>query len=121
VGSGVDGDVGVAGRVVGEPVLADSVGERAGQRRHAAVQGDAATSGGELFTYEAGDVVVGEVLEADRAQRGGEVLADVVGIAGHGCRFERSLLVLEPAGEVLRHGLTVVDVDGGPLAGHDAV
>jgi hypothetical protein len=55
---------------VSEAVLADGVGERAGQGGHAPAQRDAAASGGELIAYEAGDVVVGEVLEADRAQGG---------------------------------------------------
>jgi hypothetical protein len=73
---------------VGEPVVADGVGERAGQRRHAAVQGDVAASGGELGADEAGDVVVGEFLEPDGAERGNEVLVDVVEVAGHGGRLQ---------------------------------
>jgi hypothetical protein len=93
----------------------------AGEGGHAAAQGDAAAAGGELVAYEVGDVVVGEVFEADCAQGGGEVLADVVGVAGHGRCLEPGLLVLEPSVQVLRHGLAVVDVDPGFLAGQDVV
>jgi hypothetical protein len=68
--SRLPGEVRVAGGIVGEAVLADGVAERAGQGGHAPAQRDAATSGGELIAHEASDVVVGEVFEADRAQRG---------------------------------------------------
>jgi hypothetical protein len=73
---------------VGEPVVADGIGERAGQRRHAAVQGDAAAPGGELGADEAGDVVVGEFLKPGGAERGNEVLVDVVEVAGHCGRLQ---------------------------------
>lgn len=118
--SGRAGDDCVAGGIVGEAVLADCVAERAGQGGHAPAQRDAATSGGELIAHEAGDMVVGEILEADRAQRGGEVLVDVVDVAGQGRRLEPGLLVLEPAVQVVRHGLSIVDVDPGLFAGQDA-
>jgi hypothetical protein len=106
---------------VGESVVADGVGERAGERRYAAVRGDVAASGGELGADEAGDVVVGEFLEADRSERGNEVLVDVVEVAGHRGRLQRPLFDLEPRLEMLGHGLAVVDVDAGLFAGQHPV
>ncbi len=55
-------------------MLAHGVAERAGQRRDATVDGDRPTSGRELFTDPGGDVVMGQLLEPDRPEGGGEVL-----------------------------------------------
>jgi hypothetical protein len=71
----------------------------------------------ELCADEAGDVVVGEFLEADRSERGGQVFVDVVEVAGHRGRLQRPLFALEPRLEILGHGLAVVDVDAGLFAG----
>jgi hypothetical protein len=106
---------------VQKTVLAHGVAERAGQRRDAAVHGDRAPASRELLGDPGSDVVVGELLEPDRAEGGVEVLGDVVAVAGHRRRLERVGLVLNPGGEVVREGLAVVAVDAGAFAGQDTV
>jgi hypothetical protein len=63
---------------------------------------------GELALDEVGDVVMGQLLESDGPEGGGEVLADVVVVAGHRGRLEAALFELQPRVEVLGDGLVVV-------------
>jgi hypothetical protein len=64
---------------------------------------------------------MGQLLEPDRPEGGGEVLGDVVAVAGHGRRLEGEGLVLDPGGEIVGEGLAVVAVDAGAFAGQDPV
>ena len=72
----------VAGGVVLQAALPDGVAEGAGQGRDQAADRGWAAACGELLVDEAGDVQVVELLEADGAERGDQVLVDVVGVDG---------------------------------------
>lgn len=102
-------------------MLADGIAERAGECCYAAVDGDRSAARRELFADPRGDVVVGQFLETDCPEGGGEVLGDVVAVAGHGRGLERVRLVLDPGAQVVGEGLTVVAVHAGAFAGQDAV
>jgi hypothetical protein len=110
----------VAGRVVLQAALPDGVAECAGQGRDKAADGGGSAACGELLVDEAGDVQVVELLEANGAERGNEILDDVVGVDGGGGRLERSGLFRQPRGEVVGDGLPVVEPDPGALAVEDA-
>lgn len=63
-------------------MVVDGVAEGAGECCEALVDGDFASVLGELGVDEAGDVLVAEVVEADAAEGGDEVVEGVVAIGG---------------------------------------
>ena len=106
----------VAGGIVGQPALADRVVQGAGQRGDAPAHGDWATATGQLGADELVDVLVGEAFQPDRTEGRQQIVVQIVVVSGHGGRLELPGLSIQPADQVVRDGLRVVDVDAGPFA-----
>lgn len=113
---GPAGDLRVAGSVVLETVCPAGVVERGRQGGDTPAQGHQASPGAELAADELGDVLMVKALEADRAERGDEIVVQVGVVAVDRVRFAGRRLGLEPVVQVFGDGLGVVDADACPLA-----
>ena len=96
--------------------MTDRVVQGAGQGGDAPAHGDRAAATGELSADELVDVLVGEAFQPDRAEGRQQIVVQVVVVSGHGGRLEAPDLSIQPANQVVRDSLRVVDVDAGPFA-----
>lgn len=100
---------------MGEAVLADGVAERAGEGGQAPVEGDPAAAGRELAGDEGRDVPVRELVELEGAERGDQVVAHVVAVAGHRRRLQHERLRRQPRVQVRGDGLVRVRIEAARL------
>jgi hypothetical protein len=75
---------------------------------------------GESVVDELPDVFVAEVFQPYGADRGDEVVIDVVAVAQDGVGLQVLGLRVQPGGEVLGDGLGVVEMDAGAFALEDS-
>jgi hypothetical protein len=62
------------------------------------------------------DVQVGEAFQPDGAEGRQEIVVQVVTVAGHRGRLEPACLGVQPADQIVRDGLRIVEVDTGTFA-----
>lgn len=102
-------------------MVAYGVAECTGEGGRNAVDGDSASSGGELGLDEGCDVGVAEIVEGEVAESGDEVGGDVAAVADHRGRLQYQFLRFEPGAEVVGDSLVGVGGEaGGPSFEHPA-
>lgn len=105
------------GGIAAEAAVSDGLAEGAGEGGQDPVNGDRPAAVCELVPHEGGDVCVAEVVELDVPEGGDEVGLDVGTVAGHGGRFQRHGLGLEPGSQVVADRLVRIGEEPVAVAG----